>query len=93
MPSSIDAARLKRARRRIRGYFLGSGAVLALLYIIVAAFLIRLFGIEVTRYWSTLMMAAGVMLGGTYAIVMFIWIGAHILRRIIKRQPVMEHKE
>lgn len=93
MPTSIDAARLKRARRRIRGYFLGSGVVLAVLYLLAAAFLVRLFGIEVTRYWSTLMMAAGVMLGGTYAIVMFIWIGAHIIRRLIKRQPVMEHEE
>lgn len=77
----------------MRVYFLGSGVVLAFLYLIVAALLVRLVGIEVTRYWSTLMMAAGVMLGGTYAITMFIWIGAHIVRRLIKRQSVIDPEE
>jgi len=74
----------------MRGYFFGSGIILAFLYLIAAAFLIRLFGIELTRYWSTMMMGAGVLLGGTYAIVMFLWVGGHILRRLINRQPIGE---
>lgn len=86
----MDATRLKRARRRMRGYFLGSGVVLALLYLVVAAFVIRLFGVQLTRYASTLMMAAGVMLGGTYAIVMAIWLIAQVIHRVATRQPVME---
>lgn len=74
----------------MRGYFLGSGVILALLYLIAAAFFIRVFGVELTRYWSTMMMAAGVMLGGTYAIIMFIWIGGHVARRLINRRPIMD---
>lgn len=86
----IDAARLRRARRRMRGYFFGSGIILAFLYLIAAAVLIRVFGVELTRYWSTMMMAAGVLLGGTYAITMFLWIGGHVVRRLINRQPIMD---
>ena len=86
----MDAARLKRARRRMRGYFLGSGVILAILYLIVAAFLIRVLGLELTQYWSTVMLAAGVMLGGTYGIVMLVWLIAHIAHRLISRQPIME---
>jgi hypothetical protein len=89
----MDRARLMRARRRMRGYFFGSGVVLAILYLILAAFLIRLFGIELTQYWSTLMLAAGVMLGGTYAIVMLVWIVAHVAHRLMNRQPIMETED
>lgn len=88
--SSIDSARLKRARCRMRGYFLGSGVVLAFLYLLVAAFLVRIFGIEATRYWSTVMMAALVMLAGTYGLVMLVWLGFHIARRLIQGRPVMD---
>jgi hypothetical protein len=86
----MDAARLKSARRRMRGYFFGSGVILAFLYLLIAAFVIRVFGIELTQYASTLMLAAGVMLGGTYALIMLIWLIAHVLHRIATKQPVME---
>lgn len=86
----VDAARLKRARRRLRGHFFGSGVILAFLYLIAAAFLIRVFGVELTRYWSTVMIGAGVLLGGTYAVFMFVWVGGHIVRRLINRQPIGE---
>lgn len=88
--TAVDAARLKRARRRMRGYFFGSGIILAFLYLIAAAFIIRIVGVELTRYWSTMMMGAGVLLGGTYAIVMFLWVGGYIVRRLINRQPIGE---
>ena len=74
----------------MRGYFFGSGIILAFLYLLAAAFLIRVFGVELARYWSTMMMAAGVLLGGTYAIIMFLWIGGHVVRRLINRQPIMD---
>ncbi|KXU29168.1 hypothetical protein A0J57_24835 [Sphingobium sp. 22B] len=74
----------------MRGYFFGSGIILAFLYLIAAAFLIRFFGVELTRYWSTMMIAAGVLLGGTYAVVMFLWIGGHVVRRLTNRQPIMD---
>lgn len=86
----MDAVRLKRARRRMRAYFLGSGVILAFLYLIGAAFLIHIFGVEMTRYWSTVMMAAGVMLGGTYGIVLFASLAIHIIRRLVIVRPVME---
>ena len=86
----MDAARLMRARRRMRGYFFGSGVIMAILYLLLAALLIRIFGIELTQYASTLMLAAGVMLGGTYALVMFIWLITHIVHRIATKQPIME---
>ncbi|MFC0589719.1 hypothetical protein ACFFF7_09870 [Novosphingobium aquiterrae] len=86
----MDAVRLKRARRRMRAYFLGSGVILAFLYLIGAAFLIHIFGVEMTRYWSTVMVAAGVMLGGTYGIVLFASLAIHIIRRLVTGRPVME---
>ena len=69
---------------------MGSGVVLAFLYLILAAFIMRLMGIEMTHYVATMMMAAGVMLGGTYAIVMFVWLAAHVVKRLINRQPIGE---
>ena len=75
----------------MRGYFFGSGVVLAFLYLIAAAFFIRIIGVELTRYWSTMMMAAGVMLGGTYAIVMILWVGTRIMRR--HRQSIMKTED
>ncbi len=89
----MEAARLKRARRRMRGYFFGGGVVLAVLYMIAAAFLIRIFGVELTRYWSTMLSAAGVMLGGTYAAIMLLWLGIHITRRLKNRQPIWDRED
>jgi hypothetical protein len=86
----MDAARLKRARRRMRVYFLGSGVIIAFFYLVIAAFLIRIIGIELTEYASTLMLAAGVMLGGTYAVLMLGYLLADLIRRFWKRQPLME---
>ncbi|MGN6289498.1 MAG: hypothetical protein ACTHNA_09590 [Sphingopyxis terrae] len=74
----------------MRGYFLGSGVVLAFLYLLAAAFLVQIFGIEVSRYWSTVMMVAGVMLGGTYGLVMLVWLGFHVARRPIQGKRVMD---
>ena len=89
----IEAARLKRARRRLRGYFLGSGVILAFLYIVAAAFLIRLVGVELTRFWSTALIAAAVLLGGSYGIILFSFTGIHIVRRLLKRQPIMDAED
>ena len=89
----VEAARLRRARRRLRGYFLGSGVILAFLYLLAAAFVIRVVGVEMTRYWSTLMMAAGVMLGGTYGLIMAVWLVAHVTRRLMNGQPIMERED
>lgn len=89
----LEAARLRRARRRLRGYFLGSGVILAFVYLLAAAFVIRLVGVEMTEYWSTLIMAAGVMAGGTYGLILAVWLVAHIFRRLAKGQPIMERED
>lgn len=89
----MEAARLKRARRRLRGYFFGSGIILAFLYILVAAFIVRLVGVELTRFWSTALIVAAVLLGGSYGIVLFSSIGMHIVRRLLKRQPIMDAED
>ena len=89
----IEAARLKRARRRLRGYFLGSGVILAFLYIVAAALLIRLVGVELTRFWSTVLIAAAVLLGGSYGIILSSFTGIHIVRRLLKRQPIMDAED
>lgn len=89
----MDAVRLKRARRRMRAYFFGSGVVLAFLYLIGAAFLIHIVGVEMTRYWSTVMMAAGVMLGGTYGIILFTSLAIHIVRRLATGRPVVDPED
>jgi hypothetical protein len=77
----------------MRSYFLGSGIILAFLYILIAAFLVRMLGIEVTRYWSTVMMAAGVLLGRSYGIILITYIGTHIVRRLLSRRPIMETED
>ena len=77
----------------MRGYFFGSGVVLALLYIIAAAFVVKAFGIEVSRYWWTLMLGAGVMLAGTYAVIMFVWLAANTALRWKRGQPIMERED
>ena len=89
----MEAARLKRARRRLRGYFFGSGIILPFLYILVAAFIVRLVGVELTRFWSTALIVAAVLLGGSYGIVLFSSIGIHIVRRLLKRQPIMDAED
>ncbi|MBP2515487.1 hypothetical protein [Sphingomonas sp. PvP018] len=89
----MEAARLKRARRRLRGYYFGSGIILALLFILVAAFIVRLVGVELTRFWSTALIVAAVLLGGSYGIVLFSSIGMHIVRRLLKRQPIMDAED
>lgn len=89
----MEAARLKRARRRLRGYFLGSGIILAFLYILAAAFIVRLVGIELTQFWSTVLIAAAVLLGGSYGIILFGFIGIHIVRRLLNRQPIMDAED
>lgn len=45
----------------MRSYFFGSGLILAILYMLAATLLIKLFGLELTHYWSTVMLAAGVL--------------------------------
>lgn len=50
-------------------------------------------GVEVTRYWSTLMMAAGVLLGGSYGMVLLAYTGAHIIKRLLVCQPIVEAKD
>lgn len=89
----MEAARLRRARRRLRGYFLGSGIILAFLYILLAAFIVRLIGIELTRFWSTVLIAAAVLLGGSYGIILFSFTGIHIVRRVLNRQPIMDAED
>ena len=89
----MEAARLKRARRRLRGYYFGSGIILALLFILVAAFIVRLVGVELTRFWSTALIVAAVLLGGSYGIALFSSIGIHIVRRLLKRQPIMDAED
>jgi hypothetical protein len=89
----MEAARLKRARRRMRGYFLGSGIILAFLYILAAAFVVSVLGVELTRFWSTVLMAAAVLLGGSYGIILFSSIGIHAFRRLLNRQPIMDAED
>jgi len=88
----IEAARLKRARRLLRGYLLGRGVILAFLYI-VAAFLVRLVGMELTRFWSTVLIAAAVLLGGSYGIILFSSTGIHIVHRLLSRQSIIDAED
>jgi len=74
----------------LRGYFLGSGVLLAFLYLLAAAFIVNIFGLELTRYWSTVALAAGVMLGGTYGIVMLVWLGVRVARRLVRVRPTLD---
>jgi hypothetical protein len=76
----------------MRGYFLGSGVVLAMLYLIVAAFIVKAVGVEASRYWWTLMLGAGVMLASTYAIVTFIYLFGNSIVRWMRGQPIIERE-
>lgn len=86
----MDAARLKRARWRLRAYFIGSGIIMAFLFLLLAEGVIRFFGVEVTGYLSTLVFAAMVMAGGAYAIIYFSAVVIHVARRRINKRPIME---
>ena len=86
----MDAVRLKRARRRLLRYFLGSGVVMAIVFLFFAAAIVSLFGLSPTSYVVTIILAAGVLAGGTYAIIYFATLALHIGRRIWRRQPIME---
>ena len=86
----MEAARLRRARRRMRTYFLGSGVIMALLFLLIAAFVIRWLGVEQTSYLATLVFGAAVLAGGVYGIIFLSAVIVHIVRRIANRQPVME---
>jgi hypothetical protein len=77
----------------MRSYFLGSGVVLAMLYIIAAAAVVKLVGLELGQYWFTLMLGAGVMLAGTYAIVMFVYLFGNTIVRWMRGQPIMERED
>jgi hypothetical protein len=86
----MEAARLKRARRRLRVYFFGSGIIMAFLFLILAAVLLRLIGFDQTSHVATLVFVAAVMAGGTYGIILFGALVVHIARRVMNRQPTME---
>jgi hypothetical protein len=86
----VDAARIKCARWRLRAYFLGSGVIMAFLFLLLAEGVIQFLGIETTGYLATLVFAAIVMAGGTYAIIYFCAVGVHIVRRLLNKQPIME---
>jgi hypothetical protein len=77
----------------MRGYFLGSGIILAFLYILAAAFLVSVAGVELTRFWSTVLIAAAVLFGGSYGIILFSSVGIHIVRRLLNRQPIMDAED
>ena len=77
----------------MRSYFLGSGVILAFLYILAAAAVVRLVGIELTRFWSTVLIGAAVLLGGTYGVILFSFTGIHIVRRLLKRGPIVDAED
>jgi hypothetical protein len=66
---------------------------MAFLYILAAAFIIRLVGVELTRFWSTVLMGAAVLLGGSYGIILFCFTGIHIVRRFVNRQPIIDAED
>ncbi len=74
----------------MRGYFFGSGVIMALLYLMLSAFIIHWLGVQNTNYVATLVLGAGVLAGGTYALVMFVWLAAHVVGRLSRRQPIRE---
>ena len=89
----MDAARLKRARRRLRVYFFGSGVIMAFVFLMLALAVISLFGVDRTSYVGTLIFAAVVMAGGAYAIIFFGAVGVHVARKALARQPIWEVKD
>ena len=89
----MDAARLKRARWRLRTYFFGSGIIMAFVFLMLAAFVISLFGVASTSYVTTLIFAAGVMAGGAYAIIFLGAVLVHVVRKALARQPIWEAED
>ncbi len=89
----MDALRLKRARWRLRSYFLGSGVIMAFLLLIAASLAMRFFGVEQTGYTATLVFAAAVMAGGLYGIIFFAGLIVHIAKRVVNRQPIMDAED
>jgi hypothetical protein len=86
----MDAARLKRARWRLRAYFFGSGILMAAIYLCLAAAIMAMFGFRATSYAVTLVLAAAALAGGTFAIIHFAGVILHVARRLWNREPIME---
>ena len=66
---------------------------MAFLFLLLSGFIIRFAGVEQTNYFATLVFAAAVMAGGAYAIIFFTGVLVHIVRRVSRRQPIMEIEE
>jgi hypothetical protein len=89
----MDAARLKRARWRLRAYFFGSGILMAAIYLCLAATIMAMFGLQATSYAVTLVLAAAALAGGTFAIIYFAGAIVNVARRLWYRQPIMEGED
>ena len=74
----------------MRGYFFGSGIIGAFVFLMLAAFVISLFGVDRTSYVVTLIFAAGVMAGGVYGIILFGALLLHIIKRVMRGQPIVD---
>ena len=74
----------------MRTYFLGSGVIMAFIFLLFAAFAVQMFGLEKTSYLATLLFAAAVMKGGAYAMLSFGAVAVHVLKRVWKRELILE---
>lgn len=88
----MDAARLKRARRRMRAFWIGGAVIGALVFLCLAALIMAVIGVEKTSYLAALVFAALVLAGGTYAIILFVALAVHIAKRAWNRQPIMDRE-
>jgi polyferredoxin len=74
----------------MRGYFFGSSIIGAFVFLMLAAFVISLFGVDRTSYVVTLIFAAGVMAGGVYGIILFGALLLHIIKRAMRGRPIID---
>jgi hypothetical protein len=88
----MDAARLKRARRRMRAYLIGGGLIGGFVFLCLAGAVIALIGVDTTSYFATLVFAAAVLSGGTYAIFMFTWLIFRGVRRLFRGEPLLSRE-
>jgi hypothetical protein len=63
---------------------------MAFVFLCLAAATMSIFGLPATSYVVTLVLAAAVLAGGTYAIIYFGAVIVHIARRVRNRQPIIE---
>ena len=86
----IDAQQIKSARFRLwRAWFFG-GLLWSFFFLLLAAGIVLAFGVEKTNATFSVVLAAAILAGGTYGIILLTALVVHMIRRIVAGKPIVD---